>query len=523
MIKALGLFLVVLLVLQTANAQRSIDDIIQDLEKYCPFFGFQGVLQCPTKSYTTMNNSTLDSQIISGFGYDRVSREVRYPVLPSKPPSGYSTANYQTYEYTDVSTYLNFVFAEKANYQGGIYVLEDNFVSQFASLFSDYRINMLVTQKQYDSYATAISSYSLIPEFLELLQTLPPVYNSNNATLVYLYRSRIIDIFGTDVSISSTHGGIFFQQSVVKTCYSGNVAPDMEHEIDTTINHQPPGPLAYLQYRSLGIFDVLGGNPELPHTNYGPIIASFAQNPAITSFNSVPLWQVVPANYRAALQAAINDYTNEKQVSINALTAQIEGQKVQSYKNPQTVAVYGRQTAQYSDYILVWNACPYIRVNGALYTPRCTYEIQYPSFAAGGTSVIVNGDFEHQGILHYESQREAAGGTMRIDGWFKHYSEAGTSSDRKPDYSVDIPYSLLTSEDIKNTAVNVTHAMFALGNVDSAYVHTGCVDLLYLYVNTMPYENLYFTACIDCLPVVTTSPASFGMKNSDLECVCAGF
>lgn len=504
------------------NTQRNVDDILHDLEKYCPFFGFQGVLQCPTKSLTFSDNSTLDSQIISGFGYDRVSREIRYPVLPSKPPAGYGTASFQTYEYTDVSTYLNFVFAEKANYQGGIYVLEDNFVSQFASLFGDYRINMLVTQKQYTNYATAISSYALIPEFLELLETLPPVYNANNATLVYLYRSRIIDIFGTDVSISSTHGGVFFQQSVVKSCYAGNVAPDMENEMDTTINHQPPGALAYLRYRSLGLFDVLGGNPELPHTNYGPIIASFAQNPAITAFNSLPLWQVVPANYRAALQAAINDYTNEKQVSLNALTAQIEGQKVQNYKNPQTVAVYGRQTEQHSDYILIWNVCPYIKAGGGLYTPRCTYEVQYPSYAAGGTSVIVNGDFEHRGILHYDSQREPAGGSMRIDGWFKAYTEDSTPA-RKPDYTVDLPYALLTSEDIRNTAINVTHAMFALGNVDSAYVHTGCVDLLYLYVNTMPYENLYFTACIDCLPVVVTSPAQYGMKNSDLQCVCAGF
>jgi len=80
-----------------------------------------------------------------------------------------------------------------------------------------------------------------------------------------------------------------------------------------------------------------------------------------------------------------------------------------------------------------------------------------------------------------------------------------------------------TVDDAKDLAVNVTYAMFSLGNVDSPYTHTGCVNLLFIYVTAIPSENLYFTACIDCLPVVVTSPAQFGMKHSDLQCVCPGF
>jgi hypothetical protein len=425
---------------------------------------------------------------------------------------------FQTYRYTDVTQYLNAIYAEQSSFSGGLFVLANNFVNQFASQFADYRIDLGVVQKLYNFYRTTVPSYTVIPEFLELLQTLPPSYNPKDPNIVNLYRSRIIDIFGTDISVSSTHGGIFYQETAIKSCYGGSVGPDMISEMDSTISKQPPGKLAYLDYRRLGVFDVKGGNPEIPAGDYAQIIASFPADPAITSFESVPLWKVAPANYQAALQAAINDYANQNQVSVNAMISSIEAQKVQSYKNPQSVYVYGRQTEQQGS-IIHWTNCPFVRVGGGYYTPRCTINIQTANLNSGKVSVFINENWENEGTLTYESQRDSASGQMRLYGQFQPFKE-----DEKKELN-SVPY---TVEPRDPTVYEFVNNTFGSGDtltnvITTPWQHTGCVSLDYLYLTSNPNYKLYFTACIDCLPIVVTSPAQHGLLDSDLQCVCPGF
>jgi len=427
--------------------------------------------------------------------------------------------NFQTYRYSDVNQYIQSIYAEQSAYTGGLFILSNAFVNQFASTFSDYRIDLAITQKLYNSYATKVTTYTPIADFLQLLQTLPTTYNPNDPNVVNLYRTRIIDIFGTDITVTSTHGGIFYQQTAVKECYGGNITPDQESEMATTIAKQPPGGLAYINYRKLGVFDVKGGNPELPAGDYAAMIASFPQDPAVTSFTSIPLWEIAPANYKAALQAAINQYCAQSQVSVNALINSVAAQRVQSYKNPQSVFIYGQQTAQYGS-IIHWDNCPFIKTGGNFYTPRCTIGIQTASLSAGQNSVFINENWEGEGILTYTAQRDPSTGDERMMGNFHPtFTDSKEESVNLASFTVE-PMNPEVTE-----YVNSTIGAYQNGDntIYTVFQRTGCVSLDYVYLTADPNDKLYFTACIDCLPIIVTSAASFGLKNSDLQCVCPGF
>jgi hypothetical protein len=509
--------LLLILLSGSLSTARDISEIVGDLKKYCPYFAFDGTLFCPTMTTPYEHPGQLkDSFVLSGLGYDRVIREVRFPVLPSRAPASTPSQTFQAVKYTDIVPYLDNIFSEKSSYQGGLYILEDNFVNEFASLFANYRIDMAVTQKLYNSYSTSISTWALIPEFLEILETLPAEYNPNNPTLVNLYRERIINLFGTDVTTSTSHGGIFFQQSVVKSCYGGDITADQIADIDATINNANPGPLAYLHYRQLGLFDVKGGNPELPINDRAQIISTFPLYPAITGFNSVPLWQVVPARYQAPVKAAIEHYTNDKQVSINSIINSIEAQKVQSYKNPQDVYVYARQTQQGGDAIIHWTACPYVKVGGGFFTPRCTVWDQTAGLNSGQSSVFVNGNYFYWHIL-YQTQRDGPSGVMRIYGDIRTLQSGVLSNSTL----TDIPFEILNNEPSQKHA-NVTIQNVKDSIVTSPWQHTGCINLDFLWYGN-PNNMLYFSACIDCLPIVTTSPAPYGLRDSSFECFCPNF
>jgi len=127
---------------------------------------------------------------------------------------------------------------------------------------------------------------------------------------VNLYR-KIINIFGTDVSVKTNHGGVIYQLSMLKLCYGGSVTADMVTEMENKINNITNGPIAYLNYRKLGLFDIKGGNPEV--NNIQQRISTFSQSPAILNFDSVPLWSLIKdAQYSAAVKGAIEHYINEK-------------------------------------------------------------------------------------------------------------------------------------------------------------------------------------------------------------------
>jgi len=480
-------------------------------------------LQCPNSNTPYPNNhgGITDTEVISGAGYDRVTREIRFPVLPSSVPVKVSTQSDQTFRFSDVQTYLSTIYLQKAYYDGGLFILEDSFVNQFASLFSSYHLDMTVAQKLYNSFTTSASSMAPTADFLALLNTLPTTYNPNDANVVNLYKSRIIDLFGTDVSIATTHGGIIYQQSAVKSCYPASPFTDMTHELDSTIAKVSPGPLPYLRYRSLGVFDVKGGNPEIPKSQLAQIIASFPTDPAITGFTSVPLWQVVPAKYQAAVKAAIDQYTNAKQGTINGLINSINAQRLQSYKNPQNVFIYYGQTEQKGGDILFWKTCPFLKEGGTYYTPRCVINMENPVLNSGQNAVILNVNYYNYETLHYEAQRDPASGMARI------YSDikVGTHSTHKEGTwdATSMPYAIeLASGPVDPSSLfNLTTVQDTI--MSTAWDHSNCVSLNFMSLTKNPSARLYYTVCIDCSPVVVPSAAQYGLKNTDLVCVCPSF
>jgi len=503
-----------------ASGERTAVDFIGSLTKYCPFYGFDGVLQCPNSNTPYPNNhgGITDSWVISGAGYDRVTREIRFPILPSTDPVRVNTQSDQTFRFSDVATYLSTVYAQKSYYDGGLFILEDNFVNQFASLFSNYHLDMTVVQKLYNSYTTSVSSMAPTADFLELLNTLPATYNPNDPNVVNLYKTRIIDIFGTDVSVATTHGGIIYQQSAVKSCYPASPFTDMAHELDATIAKVSPGVLPYLRYRSLGVFDVKGGNPEIPKTQLAQIIASFPVDPAITGFTSVPLWQIVPAKYQAAVKAAIDQYTNTKQASINAIINSINAQRVQSYKNPQNVFVYSGQTEQLGS-ILYWKTCPFVKEGGNYYTPRCIVNTENPVLNSGQNAIIINYNYYNQYLLHYEVQRDPASGMARIYYDMKKTlpHEQGAWNATSMPYVIELETGPINPGQLSNLTVVQDTIM------TTPWDHSSCVSMDFLHLTVCPGCKLFFTICIDCQPVVVPSAARYGLKNTDLACVCPSF
>lgn len=286
----------------------------------------------------------------------------------------------------------------------------------------------------------------------------------------------------------------------------------MESEIATTINKQPPGSLAYLDYRKLGVFDVKGGNPEIPAGEYDQIIATFPDYPAITGFSTIPLWQVAPANYQAPLKAAIEQYTASQQVSVNNLLSSIQAQRLASYKNPQNVYVYGQQTEQSGNTIIHWNNCPWVKIHDGFYTPRCTINLKTSNYGSGSEDMFIDVNWYNEGILKYYTQRDSASGDVRLEGVYH------------PNKKRQLPDNSYTMESTDpNAALNSTLQMLRDNVVTSDFTYSGCVSLDYIYLTSNHNYKLYFTACMDCLPVVTTSPAKNGLKNSDLECECQGF
>jgi hypothetical protein len=198
-----------------------------------------------------------------------------------------------------------------------------------------------------------------------------------------------IIIRGTDVAVSSEHGGAIYQQNILKACYGGSVTEDLIRDINAAIKNVPPGELAYLRYRQLGVFNARGGNPEYGMDRIHERIASFAHAPAPLRFNAVPLWHHLGYDQtrQAWLRQAIQDYINEHAPNIEQINHEVEQNRAQSYLNHQTIYSFSSNIEQNNPYV-VWNGCPVVRDGHYfLYAPHCT--IPYEHFNVSFTIVEV--------------------------------------------------------------------------------------------------------------------------------------
>jgi len=490
--------------------------ILNELEtKYCPMRGFDGELYCPQVKSMTFNSTYIaerdnpkiifdDTPFINtrrksvkqqeyvprkdpwfgtGFGFDRITRQLKFPVLPSLPP--YKTERYHDdpKRFGNVRELLDYMYAERTQYEAGFYTMDEQFMRNIALKFGDYRLHVTVTQKYFITHDGHLAHVTPIDEFKQAIASLPP-YNPNDPTSKQWYR-MVIDYWGTDVAVSSEHGGAIYQQNILKSCYGGSVTEDLLRDIDAAIKKVPPGELAYLKYRQLGVFNARGGNPEYGMDRINERIASFAQAPAPLRFNAVPLWRHVGYDQTRMqwLRQAIEDYINENTPNIDQIFHEVEQSKAQTYLAHQTVYSFSINVEQTQPNILVWTGCPLIRDRGGriTYCPHCTL--------AGPAPSLKNGDlyhlFEFLGIS-YSAQRDEASGYARIVAF--------------------------------NNNGPIHH---------SPFVRTGCTTApQFGAIPGRAYDvprRLQRAICIDCMPIYEQQPAQHGMVHTFLNCVCPTF
>ncbi|KAL0487716.1 Prf1 [Acrasis kona] len=494
--------------LRERNLQVRQSIVMRLAEKYCPFYGFDGPY-CPQAKEGNEN-----PQMLSGLGYDRTKRSLRWPVLTSSPAAAAAQQLFSTSRYPTPKDYLSFVFSEAQSRMGGLYANDDAIIKQIVSQFNDYRQNIAVSQKTFKFYAGNVASQQPQDYVLEYLKTIPPVYDPNNATLVYDY-NQLIQEFGTEVTTATDFGGVIYLLAAIKACYGGVINGDIEKEIDNLINKEPVGPYAYLKYRKLGIYDVKGGNPEITlQEQSAQRIASMQQNPVVVQFSSVPLWQVIPAPWQEPVKAAIADYLNKFQPTVDSWVASAESLKVESYKAGQPITIFHRNTEQCCDYIIRDTACPLVQRKHFVYVPRFSIPRWNINIAANQVSEFDSYVFRGA-RLHWAIERDA-NGLARVHGW----STAALSNNLTETQSERFSNSKVEKRSNTGTHLDLEYTN---GDVYSPFVHSGCADVTEFYVTTHPERHTYYTVCIDCQSYVTQTPAQQGVQHSDVQCGCAGF
>jgi hypothetical protein len=496
------------------TAETELYRIVSDLpKKYCPMRGFDGTAYCPehrildSKKYNPeedgifierpeeQNFNILPRNITesraqikksnpwfgSGFGYDRVTRQLKFPVLPSITPSRTDRMHDSARRFENVRDLLTFMFAEKEIFEAGFYTMEDEFMKRIALQFSDYTIHVTATQKYVVTHESKTASNAPLIDFNQAISALPP-YDPNNAGTRELYK-MIIQYWGTDVAVVTDHGGAIYQQNILKACYGGSVTEDLIRDIDAAIKKFPPGDLAYLKYRKLGIFNARGGNPELGMDRINERIASFIHAPAPLGFKAIPLWQVVQdANKREWLRLAIQDYINANIPNLEALNQQIENAKIVNYKAHQTVHSFSYNVEQGYNLVVYWNGCPIKRSKKSVYCPHCTLTGPFPSLKHGEQFALYNALG-----YYYNVERDDSTGYARL-------------------------IALL------NNQTPVHHSPFVKTGCSTS-PQFGSIPGIILDVS----KRLHRAVCIDCLPILEQKPAQSGFNHIILNCVCPTF
>lgn len=132
--------------------------------------------------------------IYGGFGYDRVKRELKFPVLPSKAAARVNKVSDSAKRFKKVDDYLNYIYnhiSEKNHFEAGFYTMDTAFIERIAKLFGDYKIDVTAAQRHHITHTTAASSMTPLIEFESAIESLPP-YDPKNPTSKSWYR-MIID------------------------------------------------------------------------------------------------------------------------------------------------------------------------------------------------------------------------------------------------------------------------------------------------------------------------------------------
>jgi hypothetical protein len=101
---------------------------------------------------------------------------MKYPVFDSNEPTmvnGGVKVEHTSNRFASVREFLTNVYAPKNQYQGGLYVTNDQELRGLANKFGDYRVNIGTTQRIYITHTTGIKSRTPTEEFVQIVNSLP--------------------------------------------------------------------------------------------------------------------------------------------------------------------------------------------------------------------------------------------------------------------------------------------------------------------------------------------------------------
>jgi hypothetical protein len=533
--------LLVLLLIVILNARQMmftehkqyLEDIANNMRaKYCSMRGFRGQIYCPQQTFSseksddtltvfvddktskstktegtgvihdasfvsfranvTHHNPKSDEKrdlIISGFGYDRVKRTMKYPIFDSTQSAPVNLKVDHTVEkFNSVRDFLNHVHSHKNQFMGGLYVTNDNELRDLAFRFGDYRVALGTTQRLYITHSSQVLSRTPSPEFTQIVNSLPP-YDRNNPSSKQLY-DMFLEFFGTDISVNTEHGGIVYQQVAIKSCFGGSITDGMLHDIDALIRRVPPGNTAYLRYRQSGAINILGGNPELDFSRINERINSFSQAPAPVRFSAIPIWDAVADPTRKQwIHAAVQDHINTHFNSINGLMHQVEAARHQNYLSKQNIFHVDVQNEQHARMVAYFIGAPLINNRNSIYTPHFALQKSVVSMAAGENYKSGENNWFNQVILHSYIQRNPQNGHIR-------------------------QYVVHNGKEIRSSPWISSGCTFVPWGPRWCHGGIGCLNI---------FDVLRRGVCIDCLPTYEEKPAAFNTRHRFLHCPCSGF
>jgi hypothetical protein len=399
------------------------------------------------------------------------------------------------HQFKQVDQFLHFIYKTnlaQENWQAGLYVQNNAEIKRIAENFANTNVNIGITQKIFTFIKTQVKSRTVLYEFGSIVDSLP-AWNSNDPSVVSLY-DMLIQFYGTDVSLSTEHGGTIYQQTTVKECYGGDVNSGMKTDLENSINKQNPTS-EFARFRQLGQLNILGGNPELGSDRINERINSFEVAPAPVKFSTIPIWELIgDAQRKNWVKSAIERYIQKNQPNVASLLNQINASRLNKFKGTQNVLTMDVQREQQGVIIAHWSRCPVARPKGSDYTPFCAAINAPVTLAAGQRSAIPANYGNSPSIV----ERDANTGAARMI-------------------------------NMEGAAVKFVSAWVTKGCTEVRYGPKLCVKKKGSWFRKKTFcveasTVLTRLVCMDCVPFVRRGTmGKFNLQNTHPECQCQGF
>jgi len=310
------------------------------------------------------------------------------------------------------------------------------------------------------------------------------------------------DVFGTDVSVETEHGGVVYQQTSIKSCFGGNIDEGMIKDINNLINKVPPPGNMYLRYRQIGISKIQGGNPELGFNKMQQRIESFSGAPAPIRFKTIPIWEAVPENMKQRrnwVNNALKDYIENKRFNVDKIMKEVQEARNKDFLGPIKVHLVDFQQGQKARMVTHWRGAPVVQLKDHNYVPVFFMRKETIELKAGERKNTGHFLYERKDGNNYDRIRFSSFVERNKEGQIRTFVNVGENRD----------------EELYSSAWHGKKCEFSPFGPQWCRDKIGCIQVNHL---------LKRGACMDCLPVFEDKPAEHNLKHRFLNgCDCSEF